>query len=175
MGQPPGDAFMGHSFPALSRVRVITYADYWHGGAATTVWDDATGCMRQPTGWVFSPATTIMDPYLRIQVTLPNVGTAFRYPQIAEMFLGRTWAFPRSARPGWQTEWKEDQPRQVTKGGVWISRGIQYPVRKLPLELDLAGGVSPEEWPAIRDEVMAGTGMGAHPCPLLPAWDTEPE
>lgn len=168
-------AVVGHSFPALSRLRAITYADYWHGGAATTVWDDATGCMVQPTGWIYSPTDTLTAPFVRVQVSLPAGGTAYRVPQISELYLGRTVAFPRSVRPGWQTSWDESQPRQQTRGGTWVTRDLQYPVRTIPITMMLDGDASPAEWPTIRDEIALATGMGAHPCIFLPAYDAEPD
>lgn len=158
-------AVVGHSFPALARLRVFTYADYWHGGAATTLWDDATGCMLQPTGWIYSPATTLTAPFVRIQVSLPAGGTAIRAPQIAELFLGRTVAFPRSVGLGTQSSWTENQPRAQTRGALLATRDLQYPVRKIPIVMQLEGEA--EEWPEILDEIVLATGVGAHPCVLL--------
>ncbi len=167
-------AFVGHNFPRDCALTVYTWADYWWGGTLAAPWN-ASGRMLQPTGWLYSPTAPITEPYLQIRVTYPGSGTAYRYPQIGELFLGRMIAFPRSVRPGWRTEWKEDQPRQQTRGGLWTTRDLQYPVRKFPIAMDLEGGNTPEDWPAVRDEIMAASGMGADPCILLPAYDTEPD
>lgn len=168
-------AFIGHSFPRLTRVRALTYADYWHGGASSTPWDDATGVMRSPTGWLLNTASPLSTPFVRLQVSLPNSGTAYRYPQVSELFLGRTVAMPRAVRFGLSTEWAEEQPRQRTRGGLWAQRDQQYPSRKYPITVDLSDASSQAEWVTVRDDVMLATGMGSSPCLFLPATTWEPE
>ncbi len=169
-------AFVGHNFPSDSILRVLSFGDRWWGGPGTYHWEtEAVGAMRQPIGWVCQPEAPITSPCLRLTVQLPNGGIASRYPQIGELFLGRTIAFPRSVRPGWRTEWKEDQPRQQTRGGLWTTRSQQYPPRRIPISMDLDGESASLEWPSLRDDVMIASGMGVDPSLLLPARDTEPD
>jgi hypothetical protein len=167
-------ALVGHNFPKLSRLRLQTFADYWWGGATTTLWDDATGVFLQPTAFRLDTTTIVTTPYLRVMVSLPAGGTAYRLPQIGELFLGRTVALPRTVRPGWQTEWADEQPRQRTRGALWAQREAVYPGRKLPLDLDLDATASPDLWDTVLTDILQATNMGSTPCLLLPATTAEP-
>ncbi len=164
-------AFIGHNLPAISRLRVQTFADYWHGGGTTTAWDDATGRLLQPVGFRLDTTTTLTTPYLRIMVSAPGGGTAYRLPQIGELFLGRTVALSRTVRLGAMVEWSDGQQRTRTRGALWASRDAYYPARKLPIDLDLDGAGT--EWDTVRDDLLAATGWGSTPCLLLPATTAE--
>jgi len=167
-------ALVGHNFPSVSRLRVQSFADYWHGGATTTEWDDATGRFLQPTGWRYDATTTLTHPYLRIMVSLPAGGTAYRYPQLAELYLGRTIALPRTVRPDFgPIDLTDEQPRNRTRGALWAQPDLAYPRRKFPLDFDLDAAADATLWDVIRDEMALATSMGAAPCLLLPASEKE--
>jgi hypothetical protein len=166
-------ALVGHNLPPTSRLRLQSFADYWHGGATTTEWDDATGRFFQPTGWKLDTATTITQPYLRVLLSLPSGGTAYRYPQAAELVLGRTISLPRTVRPDWPIDLTDEQPRSRTRGGLWAQPDLAYPRRKFPLDFDLDQAADATEWDVLRDEMALATGMGSSPCLLLPATTAE--
>ena len=167
-------ALAGHNLAPTSRLRIQSFADYWHGGAATTLWDDATGRFFQPTAWKLDTATTITSPYLRVLVSAPGGGTVWRYPQIAELFLGRTISLPRSVRPDWPIDLSDEQPRSRTRGALWAQPDLAYPRRKFPIDFDLAQADDATLWDVIREEMAIATGMGSSPCLLLPATVEEP-
>jgi hypothetical protein len=159
----------------VSRLRVQSFADYWHGGATTTEWDDATGRFFQPTAWKLDTVTTITQPYIRVLLSLPNSGTAYRYPQIAELFLGRTISLPRTVRPDWPIDLTDEQPRSRTRGGLWAQPDLAYPRRKFSIDFDLAASDDATLWNVVRDEMAMATGQGSSPCLLLPATEKEPD
>ena len=168
-------AFVGHNFPPTSRLQIQSFGDYWHGGQAADIWNDATGRFLQPTGFKLDVATTITHPFIRVSVSLPNGGTALRYPQIAELYLGRTVSLPRSVRPDWPIDLSDEQPRSRTRGGLWAQPDLAYPRRKFPILLDLATAEDATLWNVVRDEMAIATQMGAVPCLLLPATTGEPD
>lgn len=167
-------ALVGHNLPPTSRLRVQSFADYWHGGGTTTHWDES-GRLLKPTGFRLDAAAPITQPFLRVLLSLPNGGTAYRLPQIAELYLGRTVALPRSIRPDWPINLTDEQPRNRTRGAVWAQPDVDYPRAKFGIQIDMPKTEDATLWNVIRDEMALATSMGASPCLLLPASTGEPD
>lgn len=165
-------AFVGHNFPPASTLTVYSFADYWHGGAATSEWSEA-GRFVQPVGWKLDSSDTITQPLLQIRATLPASGSAYRYPQIGELFVGRTITLPRTIRPDWVTDLTDEQPRTRSRGGLWAQPDLAWPRRKFPLEFDLDQSADSTEWKVILEQMALATGMGSTPCLLMPATTAE--
>ena len=152
----------GHNLPAAAAVSLTSYADWWHGGAATV--EASWSSPQRPVAWL-PIGTPLAHPFYRLTIA----ASPFQL-WCGELVLGRRSTLSAYSEYSPRLEIVHPQVRNVSRGGSgWAQAAARYPIRSLSLPFDVDSAAAAE-----MQDLGAMTRGGQTPIVLLPG-DTHPD